>query len=296
MIIITTRTVQYIKKSVIEGNRFFFHPYEWNDRESCPELTTSKRRLLMWWLNVMFTFSYSAFVVYRAICVSASEEASVTQKIYMGFVMAVFSFPVFFQLNILWSLKEFPHFVLDFMRYSRHFQSTRPVEKFTSICRPHCRVDFVILNFSFAFTEKYIGSQEKSTTLARICEVIIVTVYYSFLLDITLFIIAATFRPTSPEQLSSVSPAHPVGLVERLISVLVLSYYVYGLVCNAYLNIFTCFAWYFTVFQILGEFRYEKLNMKSSNFSCDNIYLIVFPCCEGKKAVPSHVPTSIFPW
>ena len=127
MILVTKRTSHYIKKSFVEGNRFFYHPYEWNSKENRPELTTSKPRLLMWCLNVIFTFSYFTFIVYRFISITISEEANVTQKIYMSFVMAFFSFPVFFQLNILWSFKEFPDFVQDFMRYSSHFEGKRPI-------------------------------------------------------------------------------------------------------------------------------------------------------------------------
>ena len=76
------------------------------------------------------------------------------------------------------------------------------------------------------------------------------------------FIVAAAFRPTSPEQLSSISSAQAVGLVERLISLLVFSYYLYGLMCYAVMYIFTSFAWYFIVFQILGEFRCEVLKLQ----------------------------------
>ena len=128
MILVTKRTSNYIKKSFVEGNRFFFHPYEWNRKENRPELTTSKPRLLIWCLNVLYTFSYFAFVVFRTVCMTTSEEASVTQKIYMTFVMAFFSFPAFFQLNILWSFKEFPQFVRDFIRYSSHFEGNRFLE------------------------------------------------------------------------------------------------------------------------------------------------------------------------
>ena len=131
-------------------------------------------------LNVLFTFSYFAFVVYEFISITTWEEASVTQKIYVGFVMAMFSFHVFFQLNILWSLREFPPFVQNFMRYSRHFEGNRTSESslrvtFISLYGLYGQPCYlIIILLAIIFTETYIESQDKPTTLARIYEIIVV--------------------------------------------------------------------------------------------------------------------------
>ena len=134
MVIISQRTLRYIKRSFTEGTYFCWHPYEWSTEKNGPKSTRSKRRLLIWYLNIAIAVGYFSFLCFQNLRATTSDATGVGQKIYMQFAMVVFSFPVFFQLNVIWSLALLPNFVRDFLRYSKEFEGKETfAEKLSNI-------------------------------------------------------------------------------------------------------------------------------------------------------------------
>ena len=94
-----------------------------------------------------------------------------------------------------------------------------------------------------------------SSPLAKICEFIVIGLYYVLSVDATILIVVGSMRPLSPEQLSSVFPASDIGHLIRIPSSLFWCHLLVGYLANAGLFIFSSLGCYFAVFEILLEIR-----------------------------------------
>ena len=122
MKILTPKFLVYLKKVFNLGERFYWHPYIWNEVKNWPELSKSKQRLLCWITNAMLVFTYYGFLLWKSIEVHVSGESSMTTKLFMQFALLLFSLPVWIQLNIIFSLREFPQFIRAYLQYCAAFE------------------------------------------------------------------------------------------------------------------------------------------------------------------------------
>ena len=130
MKMLTPKFLLYLKKVFNLGGRFYWHPFIWNEVKNGPELTESKKTFLFWITNATLVFAYYVFLLWKSILVTTSCESSMTTKLFMQFALLLFSLPVFIQLNIMFSLREFPQFIQAYLQYCANFEG-----KFVTIAK-----------------------------------------------------------------------------------------------------------------------------------------------------------------
>ena len=101
MALLTTSIWKYLMKGFEFSRYIHFHPFVWNKERKHPELITSGIRLVPWRFNLIATFAYYGFVVFRAIQTKLDPNSGAVEKTYMQFNTAYFMFPVIFQWEIL---------------------------------------------------------------------------------------------------------------------------------------------------------------------------------------------------
>ena len=131
MKILSSRSLLYLRRVFILGEKFCWHPYVWNYTNNLPELTASFVRLLVWVLNACLNFLYYGFLIWRCAGLN-STNASAVQILFMQFKLTFFSFPVFIELNTVYSLHEFPQFINIYLRYFADFEG-KPLKNVTEI-------------------------------------------------------------------------------------------------------------------------------------------------------------------
>ena len=124
-IMITERSFQYIKSFWVQGQRFCFHPYVWNENTNAPELSRSKLRLFLWKLNAGIAIGYHSFVTYQCIKLHMLRKAGIAMKIYMQFNVFLYLLPILFQLTIIFGLVELPRFVRGSLKFGDAMKGKR---------------------------------------------------------------------------------------------------------------------------------------------------------------------------
>lgn len=124
------------------GEKFRFHPYTWNHEKKYPEVVSSTVQLSLWYAHVMIVFCYYGFLWWRCIMVNMSEETKSSQKIYMQFVLTLYTIPVIIQTTIIFRRDDFPQFIKNYLEFAEIFQGM------SSTCQD---------NPAFCFTKQIYG-------------------------------------------------------------------------------------------------------------------------------------------
>lgn len=115
---ITPKIELHLRKCVKSGDRTGAQPYVWNEVNNCFELTSSKARLWVWYLNAAFTFGYWGFLVAQCFRLSYVENTPATSKIF-AYTFAVFLIISWtYHIQFCFHLHSFPRFVREFVEYS----------------------------------------------------------------------------------------------------------------------------------------------------------------------------------
>lgn len=93
----------------------------------------------------------------------------------------------------------------------------------------------------------------KTPMLAKVCELILMSLYYSLAMDACMIVLAGMLRPNSPEQLTSLLALTDQTYLTRILVGLLYSHMLVGYFANSNLIIFSSFGCFFSTFEILGE-------------------------------------------
>ena len=227
---ITPRTLLYIKKSFTLGQSVCSHPFIWNELENGPELSPSRLRHLRWGCNFVVAFAYYFFILCKVVQVNASPSESVIHKVFILSVAILFTIPVAFQVTIALNLRSLPAFVRQYTQYVRSIETVASRE-----------------------TDRL-----ATPRVAKLCELLVVVCYYTFIGETCLWVFGAVFQQDTPHLLSSHESFKSFRGI--LVSILLWSYFVFSFTANAALVASTSYPWICASAMILRHGRYRHRN------------------------------------
>ena len=116
---LTKRTLFYIRKSFEHSQYCCLHPFLWNKNTNMPDLTTSRIRLTVWYLNVIFGFCYYFYVLGTCVHLNMSDKPDESQeKIFMTILSFYFLLPLSYHLTFLTDKESFSGLTRLLLRHS----------------------------------------------------------------------------------------------------------------------------------------------------------------------------------
>ena len=221
---ITPTTFAYIQKSVILGQKVCSHPFVWSELGNCPELSSSRKRLFGWGCNMAVAITYWCFILCKCVQVNASANESVIHKVFILSVAILFTIPVAFQVTIALNLHSFPVYVQQYTQYTLSVENAG---------RGRDRME--------------------TPRAAKLCELLVVVCYYTFILETCLWVAGAVLQQDAPHLLSSQESFS--SFTGILTSVLIWSYFVFSFTANAAMVACTSFPWICASAMILQQKR-----------------------------------------
>ena len=116
MELISPTSYKYLQKW-FASKWLYGHPYVWNSARNVPELTTSKIRLTMWYLNVFVFFVNFTFTQFRTFQVYFSTTTTTVERMYMALVSALWCYEAVFRIAGLLKRDEMVDFLQEFFQF-----------------------------------------------------------------------------------------------------------------------------------------------------------------------------------
>ena len=105
----------FLKRGIRFGEICHSHPFKWDRAKGEPKLLQNHIRLFIWYLNMIITFSYYGFVLFRFFQTNLSPDASISQKVYLRFGLVYYLFPSIFQIFYILNKNRYSGFVHQYL-------------------------------------------------------------------------------------------------------------------------------------------------------------------------------------
>ena len=220
---IGVESLQFYGRILKFGFALGAHPYRWNgiDTRPCLELSTSRRKLVQWYLSFLFHVTFCASQAIRSIHVMSSANAGTAEKIFISSVTVYYSIQLAYQFTIASNLQDGPRFISDF------------------ICYFGKEVDLQY--------EQITGGPFSNTAYVKMknCQKFVRTVNYLYWLFYAILLAGAVLKPFSPHVILSLTwPVRELSLNRQVCSILAFAYFFICFLQNGTMIFWIVFTWF----------------------------------------------------